>query len=153
VSGDDVFFLTAAQLVSPDTDSSLDVYDAHVCSAGSPCVQAPGAQSAPCAEETACKGAGTSAPVYTTPITTSQTGTGNFAPGTHILEPEKKTVKKLTNAQKLAKALKVCRKLKKKAKRHACEKKARKRYPVKKAVKKTAHKPTTAGAVLYRRPS
>ena len=31
-NGDDVFFLTAAQLVAPDTDQSIDIYDAHVCS-------------------------------------------------------------------------------------------------------------------------
>ena len=30
-SGNDVFFLTAAQLVAQDTDNSLDIYDARVC--------------------------------------------------------------------------------------------------------------------------
>ena len=31
VSGNDVFFLTASQLVQSDLDTALDVYDAHVC--------------------------------------------------------------------------------------------------------------------------
>ena len=37
-SGNDVFFLTASRLVPQDLDSALDVYDAHVCSASSPCL-------------------------------------------------------------------------------------------------------------------
>jgi hypothetical protein len=32
-----MFFLTTAQLVKHDTDQALDIYDAHVCSALSPC--------------------------------------------------------------------------------------------------------------------
>ena len=36
-NGDDVFFLTAAKLSKQDVDTSLDVYDAHACSAESPC--------------------------------------------------------------------------------------------------------------------
>ena len=36
-NGDDVFFLTAAQLVPADTDDAYDIYDAHVCSEASPC--------------------------------------------------------------------------------------------------------------------
>jgi hypothetical protein len=43
--------------------------------------------------------------------------------------------KKLTNAQKLSKALKECRKKKNKAKRKGCEAQARKRYPVGKGKK------------------
>jgi len=40
-SGDDVFFLTTSQLTSTDTDSSHDVYDAHVCTAAAPCLPPP----------------------------------------------------------------------------------------------------------------
>ena len=39
--GSDVFFLTAAQRSSQDVDTALDVYDAHECSASSPCVPPP----------------------------------------------------------------------------------------------------------------
>ena len=42
-NGDDVFFLTAAQLVAQDTDNSLDIYDARVCGTPEtqPCLPAP----------------------------------------------------------------------------------------------------------------
>src|SRR6202035_1569749 len=36
-TGNDVFFLTAEQLVKKDVDTALDVYDAHVCSSEAPC--------------------------------------------------------------------------------------------------------------------
>ncbi len=36
-NGDDVFFMTSAQLVPADTDDAYDIYDAHVCSESSPC--------------------------------------------------------------------------------------------------------------------
>jgi hypothetical protein len=49
-------------------------------------------------------------------------------------------VKRLTNKQKLAKALATCHKVKKKAKRHSCEVTAHKRFPVKKTAKKKASK-------------
>jgi hypothetical protein len=46
-------------------------------------------------------------------------------------------VKALTRAQKLAKALKVCKRDKKKGKRQSCEKAARKKFgPLKKKAKK-----------------
>ena len=41
-NGDDVFFLTAAQLVPADDDQAFDIYDAHVCSESSPCLTSPG---------------------------------------------------------------------------------------------------------------
>jgi hypothetical protein len=40
-NGDDVFFLTSAQLTKQDLDTSLDVYDAHVCTPESPCPPSP----------------------------------------------------------------------------------------------------------------
>ena len=39
--GEDVFFLTAAQLTEQDVDSAFDIYDAHICSAISPCSKPP----------------------------------------------------------------------------------------------------------------
>ena len=39
-SGDDVFFLTASRLSAARYDTSLDVYDAHVCSTAAPCAAA-----------------------------------------------------------------------------------------------------------------
>jgi len=40
-NGDEAFFLTASKLSSSDIDTALDVYDAHVCSAESPCPPPP----------------------------------------------------------------------------------------------------------------
>ena len=56
VSGDDVFFLTAERLVPEDTDASLDVYDAHVCTTGAPC-PAPTAAGGECVTADACRAA------------------------------------------------------------------------------------------------
>ena len=50
------------------------------------------------------------------------------------------TVKTLTNKEKLAKALKVCKREKSKSKRQKCEKAARKKYPTGKAKKKEGKK-------------
>ncbi len=55
-NGDDAFFVTAARLTSADYDSGLDVYDAHVCSAGAPCVPDP-VSSPPCTSGDSCKAA------------------------------------------------------------------------------------------------
>ena len=53
-NGDDVFFLTASRLVPQDVDTALDVYDAHVCSAASPCPP-PSAAVTPACEGDACQ--------------------------------------------------------------------------------------------------
>ena len=56
-NGDDVFFVTAAKLVSADYDNSFDVYDAHVCGAESVgCVSEP-VSSPPCSSGDSCKAA------------------------------------------------------------------------------------------------
>src|SRR5207237_5209126 len=46
--GSSAFFITPAQLVASDRDQSLDVYDARICSSGSPCLPGPEAQPRPC---------------------------------------------------------------------------------------------------------
>jgi hypothetical protein len=53
-SGDDVFFLTNSKLSPQDLDSSLDVYDAHVCSAALPCPP-PAPPAPPICEGDACQ--------------------------------------------------------------------------------------------------
>jgi NHL repeat len=130
VSGDDVFFLTSAQLSPLDVDNARDIYDAHVCSAGSPCITFPNTQSPPCTTEASCKPAPTPQPsIFGAPASSTFQGLGNPAPVAAV----KAKAKPLTRAQKLAKALTVCHR-DKKAKRQACEKQARKKYgPLKKA--------------------
>jgi hypothetical protein len=130
-SGNDVFFLTKAQLSPIDTDSSDDVYDAHVCTNASPCIAYPTVESPPCTTEASCKASPSPQPsVFGAPPSATFQGPGNLTPAAVV----KAKAKPLTRAQKLSAALKTCKRDKKKAKRVGCEKTARKRYgPLKKA--------------------
>jgi DNA-binding beta-propeller fold protein YncE len=122
--GGDVFFLTAARLALQDTDEHPDVYDAHECSASSPCIASPtvGAP-ATCTEGETCRpGATRETPVFGPPASAGLSGAGNLEPA-----KTKQVVKPLTRAQKLSKALKACRR-KPKRKRPACERQARRSY-------------------------
>ena len=74
-SGDDVFFLTYSRLRPQDTDTSLDVYDAHVCSAGSPCLPEPPAPPPACQGD-ACQQPAVP-PVDSTPGSLTFNGAGN----------------------------------------------------------------------------
>ncbi len=140
-SGNDVFFITAAQLVPQDTDNSLDIYDARVC--GTPgseaCLPIKPPPPAECAGEE-CR------PAQTTEQAFEVTGTNTLhapasAGGTEV-HGSSTTVKPKpeTNAQKLAAALKLCKKLKSRHKRGVCQAKTRKRYPVKRTHAKRARR-------------
>jgi Tol biopolymer transport system component len=121
-SGNDVFFLTQARLVPADVDSSFDVYDAHVCSAASPCVSAPVSPPA-CTSGDSCKAAPSPQPeIFGAAPSATFSGTGNV---TVTAAPSVKQ-KSLGRGQKLARALRACRK--KGNRRVLCERKARKRY-------------------------
>jgi hypothetical protein len=124
--GDDVFFLTTARLAPQDVDRSLDVYDAHVCSLEAPCPPEPQPGPAPC-EGDACQG-GALVPHDPTPGSLTFHGPENLQPPA--------PPKPLTRAEKLTKALKLCRKDKRKRSRVGCERQARKRYPPPKKAKK-----------------
>jgi hypothetical protein len=154
--GGDVFFVTAEKLVPQDTDTSFDVYDAHECTAVSPCIVPE--QSAPppvCETTDACRPPAKPAP-SPSPGTISTEGTSasdNVTPPSPAPSPTPKAAsngfksadkpRTLTRAQKLSRALKVCRKLKKKRQRAACEAQARKRYgPVEKKQAKHASRST-----------
>ena len=127
-NGNDVFFLTPAKLSSRDTDTALDVYDAHACSASSPCSPPPEPEPPACVGD-ACQGPG-GAPEDPTPGSLTFQGPGNLAP----LAAKPKTAAQI-KAERLTKALKLCRKDRSKKKRAACEKQARKRYGASKAKK------------------
>ena len=136
-NGDDVFFVTASKLVGEDVDTENDVYDAHVCSEQVPCRAAP-VSPPPCTSGDSCKAAPTPQPEIFGPAPSATfSGTGNVAalPSTGGIAP-----RSLTQAQKLAKALRACRKLKSKKKRVACERLAKKRYPAKQHRKANASK-------------
>jgi hypothetical protein len=129
-NGDDVFFLTADNLVPQDTDTNFDVYDAHVCESASPCPAAPEPAQGECASE-GCQGRAAAPPALPSPASLPFSGSGNVVLPKQAVLPEKVSVpaaKPLTRAQKLEKALKACKKDKKKSKRVQCEKQARKKY-------------------------
>jgi hypothetical protein len=133
-SGNDVFFLSSAQLTPRDVDTTRDVYDARV-GGGFP-LPAP----VPACEGDACQSM-VSAPNDTTPGSLTFQGPGNLKPP--ALAPAPKKASKRTAAQirveKLAKALRSCRK-RHGRKRVACERQARKRYGVSRASKATTNR-------------
>ena len=136
-TGEDVFFLTSAKLVGADTDTALDVYDAHVCTTALPCPS--GVVSVPpaCTTADSCRAAPAPQPtIFGAPASATFTGAGNVTP-----PPLKPAVKPLTRAQKLARALKVCRTKHDRHKRSVCEKQARHAYgPVRKAKRANTHR-------------
>jgi hypothetical protein len=138
-NGNDVFFLTAGKLSREDNDTSLDVYDARVCSPQSPCFEEPGTQSPPCSTEASCRPAPTPQPeIFGFPASATFSGIGNITPTPVPVS------KPLTNAQKLHKALSSCSKKFKRAKkkRRACEGQARRKFAKKKFTNaKVGHAP------------
>jgi hypothetical protein len=130
-TGDDVFFLSAAQLSLEDTDTALDIYDAHACTLSPGC--APRAIGVPprCATTDSCRKAPTPQPeIFGAPASETFSGAGNPTPqgtqqGGRKAGPRPRA---LSRTQKLSKALKRCRKDKIKRHRAKCEKKARKLY-------------------------
>jgi hypothetical protein len=121
--GADVFFLTAAKLSLQDQDSSLDVYDAHQCSASSPCFPPP-PPSPPACEGDACQSP-VVAPSDPTPGSLTFHGPGNSSTAIPVRVSAK--AKSLSRSQRLARALKACTRGSRK-KRTACRTRARKRY-------------------------
>jgi sugar lactone lactonase YvrE len=154
-SGNDVFFLTGAPLPPEDLEGN-HIYDAHVCGEGSAeaCHQPATTTPTECEElgGEACQPGAVSSPSFETPASATLAGSGNLLQRVQVLgekESVKPKPKPLTRAQKLARALKLCRRDKKRAKRLACEKEARKKYgPLK---KHKAKKATTGSASVNAR--
>jgi hypothetical protein len=124
-SGNDVFFLTAAPLVGDDTDTSYDVYDAHVCSASVPCAATSSVAVAACAGISSCQANPAGGSIG------SESSLSASLQGPHdasvVAEASSTPVRTLTRAEKLESALKACAK-KRRSKRKACDAVARKRY-------------------------
>ncbi|HTZ63306.1 MAG TPA: hypothetical protein VMB51_04325 [Solirubrobacteraceae bacterium] len=138
-SGDDIFLLTSQPLTSEDHDHSFDVYDAHVCSEASPCIAPPSGPPAPCETLGTCRPASAPVTVFAAPSGTATLAGTPDRPTSQTLS-SKTTVKPkpLTRAEKLARALELCRTAHRHSKhaRQACERRARKQYaphPTKKA--------------------
>jgi sugar lactone lactonase YvrE len=124
-SGGDVFFESAGQLVSQDSDRRFDIYDARV-GGGFPSLPVGVACSAD-----ACKAPPSGSPPGVAPSSSSFVGPGD--PAVTGVQPRPKA-KALTRAQLLARALRVCAK-KPRRQRAACRAHARKLHGVKKAGK------------------
>jgi hypothetical protein len=126
-TGDDVFFMTAAQLARADSDSGLDVYDAHVCSLAPGCPAESLDEVPPCVSADACRAAPSPQPrSFGAPASQTFSGAGNPP------APSKPKAKPLTRARKLAKALAACKKKPKRA-RPGCQREAHRRYGPQKA--------------------
>jgi hypothetical protein len=135
--GSSAFFLTAAKLSATDVDSDFDIYDAHICSTGSPCVSQATSVPPPCITADSCRPAPTPQPEIFGPQS-SATFSGSGNPAAPVAKPVVKP-KPPTRAQLLSKALKACAK-KAKKKRAACRAQAQRRYGAKKASAKKAKK-------------
>jgi DNA-binding beta-propeller fold protein YncE len=124
-TGDDVFFLTAAELAPQDGDNALDVYDAHACVPASPCVPSPPASPPPCSTSDACKAAPSPQPQsFGAPSSETFSGAGNLRTARPTVVVKSRS---LTRAQKLARALRACHK-RRARKRAACVRQVRRRY-------------------------
>jgi hypothetical protein len=137
-TGGDVFFMTTAKLSTQDRDTAPDVYDGHECSASSPCLPPPAEQPPPCDTEASCRAAPTPQPdIFGAGGTATFSGPGNVSPSPAATTTKPKP---LTNAQKLAKALKACRTKRNRKQRAACERQARRRYASKSKAKRATTK-------------
>ena len=131
-NGNDAFFLTSQPLTSADRDASFDIYDAHVCSESLPCVNPPAGAAQPCETVEACRPASEPVPAFAgasgSALQSAAAAVQSMSPTTppRIVKP-----KPLSRAQKLAKALEICRSrhTRSERKRQACERSARKLYP------------------------
>ena len=135
-NGNDVFFLTAAQLVASDLDGSDDVYDARVCGTNEtqPCLPPPPPPLPVCAGEE-CRPPPSAQLSMAPAASATYSGPGNLARqevrgSTTSTKPGSTTSAKRIWEQKLAHALKLCRTRYKRshAKRSKCERRARESY-------------------------
>jgi DNA-binding beta-propeller fold protein YncE len=117
-NGEDVFFTTSSRLVGKDYDTAPDVYDAHVCSSASPCLQEP-VLAAPCSEGEACKGAPPAQPLlFGAPPSATFNGAGNVIPeAKSVVKPKVKPLKCKKGLVKNKKGRCVKKKSKKRARR------------------------------------
>jgi hypothetical protein len=119
-NGDDVFFLTTSHLVPAARETGYALYDAHVCSAGSPCVVAPVLPPA-CDSADSCRPAPSPQPaVFGAPASATFSGAGNVTPAVskpavtgkrpkaktkrHKAKPKKRGKKRVRGARRAARS-------------------------------------------------
>lgn len=114
-NGSNVFFTTNVKLVPQQASEDIAVYDARV--------DGVEAVTPPQCTGTGCQGVPTPPPIFATPASFTYNGVGDFPPEEPSVKAPKSTP--LTRAQKLQKALTVCRKRAKGKRRTRCEAQAR----------------------------
>jgi hypothetical protein len=137
--GSNVFFGTHASLVPADTGSEGDLYDARICTAAEPCVQAAPSEEGLCEGDACAHPPG--APNDASPSSLTFTGPGDLV--SELGPPLVTRTATQLRAERLARALTACRQERSKRRRVACEKQARKRYGPPKA-KKSSSRPGRA---------
>ncbi len=134
-SGEDVFVISRAELVPGDSYEGFAVFDARV-GGVQPVV-------APECTGSGCQGVPPAAPIFATPASVTFAGVGNFPAPSNVSgsveSKPKPKARALTRAQKLARALRVCRK-RPVRERSVCEAKARRRYAERSKAKGSARK-------------
>jgi hypothetical protein len=141
-NGDDVFFTTGDRLVPEDQDSSVDMYDAHVCTSEEPCYPEAVSTPPPCTTADSCRVAPVPQPaLFGAPASATFSGSGNVTPTSTPVAAVKQKPKTAAQvrAEKLKQALRVCKQTAK-SKRKGCEAQARKKYGKAKASKTKASK-------------
>lgn len=140
-SGEDVYFATSQSLVGEDTDNGLSIYDARV--GGGLVSQAGPVEPPVCRGEGECRSPLTEAPGGQLPGTVSAYGPGNTSVSSSssgsVAGASGAGARRLTRAQELARALKVCAG-KPKRKRASCDAAAHKKYGPKRRQRAKAKK-------------
>ena len=127
VTGEDVFFLSSSRLSTLDLDGSLSLWDAHACTSVSPCLPTPPTQPPSCSTEASCKASSSPQPsTFGAPASATFHGSGNLASVPSPAGGSK--VRRVTRAQKLARALRACGRKRSRHGRKICEASVRRRY-------------------------
>ena len=124
-TGNEVFFLTAAKLVSKDYDAAYDIYDAHACTAETPCLSEV-VESQPCADTESCREAPQSQPlIFGLPSTVTFSASGDLTQSKAAPKPGRPS-----RAEELKRALGRCdaKDRHNKHKRTRCERQARRGF-------------------------
>jgi DNA-binding beta-propeller fold protein YncE len=139
--GENMFFMTAAELSPSDTDALDDVYDARVCTTTSDCPAVGGGTPPPCETSDACRAAPSPQPdIFGAPSSSTFSGAGNLTSAGTVAVAKGKP---LPRARLLANALSACRKDRAKKRRVSCERRARKHYdPPPRKARKADHATT-----------
>jgi hypothetical protein len=116
-SGENIYFETFDRLVSQDTDTQRDIYDARV-GGGFPAISPP----AECSSD-GCQGPATAPPQAPNAASLTQSAGGNLPPPAARATPTRSS-----RAQQLAKALKACHSQRSRRRRRRCEAQAKARY-------------------------